>query len=182
MNRKLLSFAMALGLAAALPAVAISWPLAPAHAAKEIKAPDFELKDLSGKSVRLSDFKGKVVMVNFWATWCPPCKAEMPDLEKIYGMFKKQGFVVLGVSLDDEPTKAVPGFLADFKKDTGVKITYPILVGDEAIADAYGGIRGIPTTFLIDRKGIVRKKYIGPPGQSSEEITAAFKEAVSKLL
>ncbi len=188
MNRALVPVAIALGVVAAgsallyaIPGVkGISDP--PAQAAQEVKAPDFALKDMGGKAVKLSDYKGKVVLVNFWATWCPPCKAEMPDLVKVYELYKKKGFVVLGISLDDEPTKAVPEFLTDFRKDTGVKVTYPILVGDEHIADSYGGIRGIPTTFLIDRKGIVRKKYVGPPGSSSQEITSAFKEAVSKLL
>ena len=150
--------------------------------AQEIKAPDFTLKDLGGKLVKLSDYKGKVVLLNFWATWCGPCKDEIPDLVKVHDLFKKKGFVVLGISLDDEPQVDVPPFVSSFKKATGVIINYPLLIGDDMIGDSYGGIRGIPTTFLIDRKGIIRKKYIGPPGRTSEEVVATLKTAVTKLL
>jgi peroxiredoxin len=150
--------------------------------AQEITAPDFTLKDLGGKPIKMSDYKGKVVLLNFWATWCGPCKDEIPDLVKVYDTFKNKGFVVLGVSLDDEPQVDVPPFVSSFKKATGVKITYPLLIGDDTIGDSYGGIRGIPTSFLIDRKGVIRKKYIGPPGRTSEEVVANLKTAVTKLL
>lgn len=150
--------------------------------AQDQKAPDFSLKDLTGRTVKLSDYKGKVVLINFWATWCPPCKVEIPDLVKVYDTYKKKGFVILAISLDDDPGKVVPPFVVDFKKDKKVSINYPMLVGDEAVNDAFGGIRGIPTTFLIDRKGVIRKKYIGPPGNSHEEIQAAFKTEITKLL
>ncbi|MBM3269844.1 MAG: TlpA family protein disulfide reductase [Candidatus Sericytochromatia bacterium] len=166
----------------ALIGAALAAPAGTARAAAEVKAPDFALKDLQGKTVKLSQFKGKVVMVNFWATWCPPCIHEMPSLESLYNANKKKGFVVLGISLDDEPQKEVPQFLAKFKKDKGVKITYPLLVGDEKVGDSYGGIRGIPTTFLVDRKGNIAKKYIGPPSRDAEGIEKAFGEAVDKLL
>ncbi len=174
MKRVLMPFALAAACAISLGTAALAAP--------EMRAPDFNLKDLRGKPVKLSQYKGKVVMLNFWATWCPPCVHEMPSLEALYGKHKKQGFVILGISLDDEPEKAVPGFLADFKKDRGVKITYPILVGDERVGDSYGGIRGIPTTFLIDRRGVIAKKFIGPPGTEPSEIQAKFGEAIGKLL
>lgn len=148
----------------------------------EIKAPEFSLKNMDGKITKLSDFKGKVVLLNFWATWCTPCRKEIPDLVKMHENFKKKGFVVLGISLDDDPSAVVPDFIKELKKETGIKINYPILIGDEGISDAYGGIRGIPTSFLVDRLGIVRRKFIGPPGTTSEEIEANFKSAITKLL
>jgi peroxiredoxin len=165
-----------------LIATVLAAPSPGAIAAPQMRAPDFTLKDLGGKTIKLSQFKGKVVLVNFWATWCPPCVFEMPSLEALHGKYKGKGLVVLGISLDDEPARDVPGFLAKFKKERGVKITYPLVVGDESVGDAFGGIRGIPTTFLIDRKGNIAKKYIGPPATEIKEIQAKFGEEIAKLL
>lgn len=150
--------------------------------AEGVKAPDFTLKDMNGKIVHLHDFRGKVVLVNFWATWCPPCRYELPTLSRVYDGLKKKGFVILGVSLDEDPASAVPPFLKSFRKEHHVKMDYPMLVGDEKVADAYGGIRGIPTTFIVDRKGIIRDKFIGPPGDDEKTIQRNFWNDVSKLL
>jgi len=110
--------------------------------AKGQLAPEFELKDLAGKNVRLSDYHGKVVLLNFWATWCPPCKEEMPwfvDLQQRYGA---QGLQVIGVAMDDS-----------FAKRLGVN--YPVLLGKESIAQAYGDVQFLPDTFYIGRDGKV---------------------------
>ena len=115
--------------------------------AKGGPAPGFELKDLAGKNVRLSDFRGKVVLLNFWATWCPPCKEEMPwfvDLQRRYGA---QGLQVIGVAMDDSGEKAI----ASFVQKLGVN--YPVLLGKESTARAYGDVQFLPDTFYIGRDG-----------------------------
>jgi len=118
-------------------------------------APDFTLTSTDGKSIKLSDYRGKVVVLDFWATWCPPCKAEIPDFIKLYSKYKDDGFQMLGVSLDQGGLKDVVPFM----KDHG--IDYPIVLGTEEVVSAYGGIRGIPTTFVIDKKGYVRDAFEG---------------------
>lgn len=122
-------------------------------------APDFTLRSLDGKMVRLSEFHGKAVVLNFWATWCDPCREEMPwfvDLQKQYG---PQGLQIIGIAMDD----ADPEDIAKFAKE--LNIDYPILVGKESardsIADAYGGIEFLPETFYISRDGKVLQKVFG---------------------
>jgi peroxiredoxin len=106
---------------------------------------NFTLTDLTGKSWTLQDLKGKVVMLNFWATWCPPCRKEMPDLEAIYTQFSSQGFVILGIS-DDEPDK-----VRQFVQQHGV--TYPVLLDPGSKVNKLLHIQGIPKTFIYDREG-----------------------------
>lgn len=119
------------------------------------KAPNFSLKSVKGKTVKLSDYKGKIVIVDFWATWCPPCRRGIPDLVSIQKKFKKD-VVVIGISLDAEKTiKDVPAFVKNYK------INYPILYGDEKVVVDYGGIQSIPTAFVIDRKGNIVDSHIG---------------------
>lgn len=121
----------------------------------EKKAPDFALKSLDGKTVKLSDFKGKVVIIDFWATWCPPCRKGIPDLISIQNEFKKD-VVIIGVSLDNEKTiKDVPGFAKQYG------INYPIVYGNQKVVDDYGGIQGIPTAFIVDKKGNVADMHVG---------------------
>ncbi|MDI6728480.1 MAG: TlpA disulfide reductase family protein [Thermodesulfovibrionales bacterium] len=114
-------------------------------------APEFSLKDLNGKNVRLSDFKGKVVLVNFWASWCPPCKMEIPGFQKIYTAYKDKGFTIIGISTDD----VSPSFI----KDMGM--TYPVVMADDKVIRDYGNISGIPTSFLVGRDGRIIKKVMG---------------------
>jgi len=121
----------------------------------ENKAPDFALKSSDGKTVKLSDYKGKVVIIDFWATWCPPCRKGIPDLISIQNEYKKD-VVIVGISLDGEKTlKDVPGFVKSYG------INYPIVYGDDKVVAAYGGIEGIPTAFIVDKKGNVVDKHVG---------------------
>ena len=118
-------------------------------------APDFTLNDLDGKPFRMSDTKGSVVILDFWATWCPPCRMEIPHFEALYKQYKAKGLEIVGVALDRGGIKVIKPFI----KDAGV--TYPIVIGNQAVANAYGGIRGIPTTFIIDREGRIVEKAVG---------------------
>ena len=116
-----------------------------------VAAPDFELTSLDGKRVKLSDYRGKAVLLNFWATWCGPCKVEMPwfvDLQKRYG---NDGLVVLGVAMDDTEAPKI----AQFASDMGVN--YPVLLGTDKVSEEYGNVEFLPTSFYIDRDG----KFIG---------------------
>ena len=110
-------------------------------------APDFSLKDINGHTVRLSDFRGRVVLLNFWATWCPPCKVEIPWFVEFENQYQAMGLTVLGVSMDEDGWKAVKPFLE------ARNINYPIVVGNEDISVLYGGIDSLPTTLLIGRDG-----------------------------
>ncbi len=118
-------------------------------------APDFELENFAGGKARLSDYRGKVVLLNFWATWCPPCLKEIPDFVELYRELEDDGLVILGVSLDGNPRQVLPRFIKKYQ------VNYPILLGDNRVARDYGGITGIPTTFLIDREGKIRQRYVG---------------------
>ena len=118
-------------------------------------APDFALKDLDGKELKLSDYKGKVVVLDFWATWCYPCRLEIPHLVALQKKFEKQGFSVIGISLDQGGAETVKPF---YKMNN---MNYPVVIGNEAILDSYGGIRGFPTTFIINQDGKIVKKYEG---------------------
>lgn len=118
-------------------------------------APDFTLQDLNGNKVNLSDFSGKVVILNFWATWCPPCIKEIPDFIKLYDKYKDHGFVMLGLSVDQQGISRVKAFKQQFN------VNYPILMADINVSDAYGNISNIPTTFVIDTKGKIQREYVG---------------------
>ena len=131
--------------------------------AKDGVAPDFSLQSLDGKTMRLSDFRGKAVLLNFWATWCAPCKIEMPwfvELQKQYG---PEGLQIVGVAMDDASTKDI----ADFAKEMGVN--YPVLVGKESVGDAYGGVQFLPENFYIDRNGKVVDRAFGLKGRGEIE-------------
>lgn len=119
------------------------------------QAPDFALADLSGKTVHLSDFKGKVVIVDFWATWCGPCRVEIPDFVKLQNKYKEKGLEIVGLSLDADGEKAVKPFVEKHE------INYTMLLGNDDTAKSYGGILGIPTTFVIDRQGRIVQKFVG---------------------
>jgi cytochrome c biogenesis protein CcmG/thiol:disulfide interchange protein DsbE len=119
------------------------------------QAPDFSLKTGDGKTVELKKLSGKVVVVNFWATWCPPCRAEIPGMIDVYEKYRKQGLEIVGISLDREGWSVITPFVQK------MKMPYPVVLGDKSVAAAYGGIQAIPTTFIIDRAGAVVKKHVG---------------------
>jgi len=118
-------------------------------------APEFALKDVNGATVRLSDYRGKVVLLNFWATWCDPCRMEIPWFIEFEQKNKDRGFAVIGVSMDDQGWKVVKPFL------TEMKVNYRTVVGNDMIAQLYGGVESLPTTFLIDREGRIASAHLG---------------------
>lgn len=119
------------------------------------QAPNFKLKAQDGKVIELAKLKGKVVVVNFWATWCGPCRREIPGFMEVYTQYKSKGLEIVGVSLDQEGWEVVKPYLQR------TPITYPIVIGDGALAEAYGGIDAIPSTFIIDKNGNIARKHVG---------------------
>lgn len=133
-------------------------------------APDFTLKTIDGKDVKLSDLRGKAVLLNFWATWCGPCKIEIPWFMELEKQYASQGLVIIGVAMDDDAKDVVPKFAQD------MKIDYPVLLGTEQVADQYGGVEGLPMTFYIGRDGKIVKRIAGLTSHSDieESIKAAL--------
>jgi cytochrome c-type biogenesis protein len=126
--------------------------------------PDVTFQDLQGNKVDLASMKGKVVLVNFWATWCDPCRAEIPILIGLQKQYGGQGYVTLGVAMDDDGKKVVDPFVEKSRFDVNgqpTAMTYPILLGNDDISTKFGGLLGMPTTFLINREGKIAKRYIG---------------------
>ncbi|MGB7133616.1 MAG: TlpA disulfide reductase family protein, partial [Candidatus Sulfotelmatobacter sp.] len=109
-------------------------------------APDFSLPDLTGKKIDLSSYRGKVVLLDFWATWCDPCREEIPDFIDLQKKYGSQGLQIIGVSMDD-----APGPVRDF--DRRFKMNYPVVMGNAKTGELYGGVLGLPITFLIERDG-----------------------------
>lgn len=159
-----------LGLLAAVLGLA----LAAASCAKNKPSIDFALKDSTGKVQRLSDYRGKVVMVNFWATWCAPCKIEIPWFVEFQSKYRGADFAVLGISMDEDGWDSVRPYMKDHNFD------YPIVIGDDAVGKLFGQIDDLPTTFLIDRDGQIVKKHVGliSKGAYEEEIGALLKGQV----
>ena len=118
-------------------------------------APNFTLPDVSGKQVSLADHKGKVVLLNFWATWCGPCKREIPDFMEMKRDYAGRDFEIIGVSVDQDGVRKVEPFV----KNTG--INYPVLVDGNKISGLYGGVQSIPTTFVLDKEGRIVAQYVG---------------------
>lgn len=136
-------------------------------------APDFSLASLDGKAtLKLSDYKGKAVLLNFWATWCEPCKIEMPWFVQLESKYAAEGLQVVGVAMDDSGEREI----AQFAKDMGVN--YPVLIGKESVGDAYGGIIHLPTTFYIDRSGKIVQRVEGL--DSRHDIEESIKQALSQ--
>jgi len=134
------------------------------------QAPSFVLSDLQGKTVRFSDFSDKIVIVNFWASWCGPCRMEIPQLVDLYNRFRDRGVVVIGIAIDP----AGPEVLSKFARE--MQINYPLLIGDEKVFYDFGGLVGLPTTFVIDRQGKVVDKHVGLVGPN------VFEQRILSLL
>ena len=133
-------------------------------------ATDFNLTDVSGHPVRLSDLRGRVVLLNFWATWCGPCKVEMPWFLALQRDYHDAGLSILGVSMDDDGWTSVAPFLNQ------IPVNYPIAVGNDDLAAQYGGVEQLPTTFLIDREGRIAETFVG---LKAKEI---YEQAIQYLL
>ena len=126
-------------------------------------APDFALKDADGKLVHLSDYRGKVVILDFWATWCGPCKIEIPWFMEMQRKNRDKGFEVLGVAMDDEGWEAVKPFAQQ------MGINYRLVMGNDQTAQMYGGVDALPTTFLLDRAGKIAAVHVGLTGKKEIE-------------
>jgi len=133
-------------------------------------APEFTLPDLEGNQIELSSMKGKVLILDFWATWCPPCKEEVPHLVSLQSKYRDQGLQIVGLSLDKEGASKVKPFADEHD------VNYTMLIANDETAKSYGGVSMIPTTFLVDRNGVVVKRFIG---YTTPE---AFEEAILPLL
>jgi cytochrome c biogenesis protein CcmG/thiol:disulfide interchange protein DsbE len=134
-------------------------------------APVFRLKDANGQMVRPADYKGKVVLLDFWATWCGPCKIEIPWFMDFERQFKDQGFAVVGVSMDEDGWSAIKPYVQN------MKMNYRVLLGNDDVSTAYGGLDSLPTTLLIDRQGKIASVHVGV-AMGKEE----FKNAIVQLL
>ena len=134
------------------------------------QAPAWTLPDVDGKPVHSTEFAGKVVVLDFWATWCPPCKMEIPGFVELQKKYAAQGLVVVGISLDQDG----PNVVREFMKAQG--INYPVVMGDNAVQTSFGGVEGIPTTFVIDRTGKIVEKHVGSAPKE------AFEATIKKLL
>jgi len=139
-------------------------------------APDFTLKTLDGRLVRLSQFRGKTVLVNFWATWCAPCRVEMPWLAAFYDRYRSRNFEIVGVAMDDGDRDRV----AEFVQETRVK--YTILLKDDAVGPAYGGARFLPQSFFVGRDGRILAHMIGMRSKENFEadIMAALQRGAAR--
>jgi thiol-disulfide isomerase/thioredoxin len=151
------------------PSAAVPAP-APAPAIRGVAAPNFELPDVNGAMVKLSDFKDKVVLVNFWATWCAPCEIETPWFVEFDKKYRENGLQIVGISLDEEGVEPVKKFMERYG------IEYKIVMGNEETAQSFGGVIGLPTSFIVDKEG---KFYSMHRGLVSKDI---YVEEIEGLL
>jgi cytochrome c biogenesis protein CcmG/thiol:disulfide interchange protein DsbE len=166
-DRMRIAFLSILLAAATLASACSSDSRKPAGALKPV--PQFTLSSLDGKTVAMKDLSNKVVVSDFWATWCPPCREEIPHLNRLYSDYKGQGLEIIGISMDDGPD-VVKEFAREFRME------YPLVMGNDELADQFGGVLGLPTTFIVDRKGNIVKKFVGLP--SAEALNRIVRELV----
>jgi thiol-disulfide isomerase/thioredoxin len=150
---------IAIGIICLETAPALAQEASPARTA----APDCELADLNGKPIKLSNFRGHVVILDFWATWCAACRMEIPHFVDLQEQYGNKGLAVIGVSLDEQGPEVVKKFVKQFS------VNYPIAIGSEKVAEAYGGIDALPTTFVIDRQGRIVSRHIGYDDKESSK-------------
>ena len=173
--RWLVAAGAALALAILTMAVPLPWPWASRTASRPVAAAcpadakpanlDFTMKDMNGKDVKLADYKGKVILLDFWATWCGPCKFEIPGFVELQEKYGKHGLQVIGISVDDT-VKLLQPYVAEYK------MNYPVLqgLGHDDVQEAYGPMWGIPTSVIISRDGLICAKHTGlPPTKASAE-------------
>jgi len=130
------------------------------------RAPEWELRDIEGNTVSSEEFEGKVVLIDFWATWCPPCQKMIPEMIKLQEEYRDEGFAIVGISLDEGGPEKVRAF------NERLKVNYTTAMGTDEVIRAFGGIFGLPTSFLIDREGRIVRKHVGytPVSRIEEEI------------
>jgi len=139
----------------------------------KIEAQNFALMDLSGNEVRLKDFRGKVVFLNFWTTWCPACRVEMPSMEKLYREFKNKNFVILAVDMQED-SETVRKFTTMFD------LSFPILLDTDGVVSAYYGVNAIPVTYLIDRAGYLYAAAMGARDWAGEDAFQLIKHLLDQ--
>jgi thiol-disulfide isomerase/thioredoxin len=127
----------------------------PDVAGQAVVAPEWSLKDVDGKTVHSTNFNGKVIIVDFWATWCGPCRAEIPNFIALQKQYETQGLAVVGLSVDEDGAAVVKPFMQK------LGINYPVILADEKTQERFGGIEALPMTFIIDRKGRIVKEHLG---------------------
>ena len=137
-----------------------------------LPAPNFTYPGLDGKKISLTDYRGKVVLLNIWATWCPPCVEEMPSMERLYRKLQGEDFVILTVSIDTSGAKVVVPFMRKYK------LTFPALIDYEGTIRELYETTGVPESFIIDKKGILVKKIIGPLDWASPEVYRFFRNLI----
>lgn len=176
-RRQALKRLIDVGATALAAGVAPAWAAAPVqnHALATVKpprrAPDFALPDLDGKVHKLADYRGKVVLVNFWATWCPPCRQEMPSIQKLYQSLKNQPFAVLALD-QGESENNVFAYMGQIDPEP----TFPVLLDQHSQAAHAFGVMGIPTSYLIDKKGFIVRKATGGRDFNSPAIRKTIQE------
>ena len=141
--------------------------------------PTVTFKDLQGKDIPLDSFKGKVVLVNFWATWCEPCRSEIPLLIAYQQKYADKGFTMLGVAMDEDGKAAVDPFMQSTKFDVGgqqLAMNYPVVLGNDDIAEKFGGLLGLPVTLVISRDGKIVKRYIGSIEKNEADLDKQIKD------
>lgn len=174
-SKLLLGAALALALVVGLYFLNRYWitPAVMAHPKGDVSArpmaPAFSLTDITGKPLSLADFKGKVVVMDFWATWCGPCRIEIPGFIELQKRYASQGFTMIGISMDDSADPVV-----DFYKELGMN--YPVALGNDRLGELYGGVGGLPTTFVIGRDGRIYSKHVGATDP------AVFEAEIKQLL
>ena len=142
--------------------------------AKGLPAPNFSLPCLGGQMVSLTDYRGKVVLLNIWATWCPPCVEEMPSMEKLYQELKGEGFEILAISIDESGAQDVRPFM---KKH---QLSFPALIDSKGTIKGIYQITGVPESFIIDKEGILVEKVIGPRNWAIPEAIRFFRDLIRR--